>query len=140
MVARGLQGQLIMDTKAAVEKIVDSIKECQKDKGFVLVSEDWGSDTKKCACAIGCLLKVNKKSLEVGPTIEAAELLKVGETWVEAFTSGFDETPWTPDWVTADVNEQKSLVEAYQAGIEMKNQFKPMKYHVYHDAFVSGQE
>lgn len=132
-----------MDTEKAVAKIVKSIEACQKEKGFVLISEDWGNNKKdnaKCACALGCLLLQNKKELGSDAPEDAKDLLGVSIFWVEAFMAGFDETPWTADWLLAEDEEKKELVKVNQEGIRIKEQFKPMKYHVFHGAFIKDQE
>ena len=120
------------------EKISESIEYAKKELGFVLVSEDWGNKSGKCACALGCVLIKNNVALDSNTNEEvAAKLLGVDNEWVQAFIAGFDESPWQFDETSTNV---KTLREANEIGINIRKHFEPMRYDRYADSFVEDDE
>lgn len=102
------------------DKIVSYIKRAQEDFGITLVTEDWGSKPTKCACPLGCVLLVNNIDVTDDAEqngYEAADLLGVSENWIESFIYGFDADDVHP------INQ-----EAYQLGIDIRNEFNPTKH------------
>jgi hypothetical protein len=77
-----------MNNKKIKEKIISSIGKAE-DKGFTLITDDWGSVSAKCACAIGCVLVVEGKPINSTITV-AAQILGVSDEWITSFTDGFD--------------------------------------------------
>lgn len=119
----------------AVDKISKAIEHAKKELGYSLVSEDWGNEKEKCACALGCLLVSNKVKLGSMNEESVIELLDVSQHWVEAFISGFDETPWklsirftTEQLDAMDEKEVAAIELAYKDGLALKNKFKPVVY------------
>ena len=106
--------------------ILDSIAFVRKELGFTLVSEDWGSATHKCACALSCvLLKDDPKDtvrVESGREayLKAAELLGTDEDWVDSFIDGFDS-----NGTAAGASDD----EAWELGFEIAKATKPIPYH-----------
>jgi hypothetical protein len=119
-----------------------------KEKGYFLVSENWGDDKRKCACALGCLLVKNNITLdEEYNDTNAMNLLDVNDRWLTAFISGFDNTPWNLDIsLTSSEKElvteeqRQNLKEVNAAGQALRAKFEPLQYDEYMDAFVAGQE
>lgn len=61
------------------DQIVSNIKLAQ-EKGITLITNDWGDDPTKCACALGCVLIANEYMIAEDPEDNAqvaAELLGV---------------------------------------------------------------
>lgn len=114
-----------MDIK---KKILDSIKFTREELGFTLVSEEWGSANRKCACALGCvLLKDDPKDtvrIEANKEryIKAAEILEVSEQWLDAFIEGFDNSGSAVD---------SALPEAWDVGFAVAKASKPIPYHLW---------
>lgn len=100
-------------------KIVAGIEKA-KEKGFTLVSEGWGNTEHPCACALGCLIVANDKTIDADESVNtevAASLLSVSEGWVNSFTSGFDgHSPDDFDFVD----------KAYALGTELRKEYEPV--------------
>lgn len=119
-----------------------------KEKGYFLVSENWGDDKRKCACALGCLLVKNNVRLdEEYNDTNAMNLLDVNDRWLSAFIAGFDNTPWdlnislTPsEKENINDTERQYLKEVNAAGEALRMKFEPLQYDEFVDAFVDGQE
>jgi hypothetical protein len=77
------------------KRITDSIKASQ-EIGYTLVNSGWGSDKLKCACALGCVLLVEKGGLlpknadEESSINSLATLFGVSPKWLWDFMDGFD--------------------------------------------------
>lgn len=130
-----------------IKEIEDSIVHAKKE-GYILISENWGDEKHKCACALSCVLVKNKVKLnEDEARTNVYSLLNVNEAWVEAFISGFDDTPWDLKMTLGRValekmskEELKNLKDAYDAGRFLNEKFKPMPHHEFYEAFVEGQD
>ena len=130
--------------KEIISKISEAIRFAKDEQNFILISEDWGAEKLKCACAIGCLLLKNKKSFgsDSDKAEEvAAELLGVDSKWVDAFINGFDNTPFITSWVTDYPDLLKILNDGFETGTKVKDEFKPMAFHIFQKSFmISCQE
>jgi len=119
----------------ALEDISKGIEYAKKNLGYTIISEDWGNEEEKCACALGCLLLSNNLKLGSKNEDSAAELLKVNDMWITAFISGFDDTPWLLSYsLTENQKDDMSDVDkaeleaAYDGGRTLRNKFKPCPY------------
>jgi hypothetical protein len=106
------------------DKIISNIK-FAKDRGFTIVSDNWGNDPAKCACALGCVLIANEYIISEDPEYNAqvvAELLGVSDGWVEGFIYGFDN-----DLLPTSC----SYEEAWQLGQAIRDEVNPAFYSEY---------
>jgi hypothetical protein len=110
-----------MNNKAVKEKILASIV-IAEGKGFTLITDDWGSDTMKCACAIGCVYVAVDVNISNNENM-AAEILGVSDKWITSFTDGFDG-----NGVPTGAHEP----EAWNIGREIRLSTNPLTY----DEFV----
>jgi hypothetical protein len=113
-----------------MEKIEEQIRQAiQKahESGYTLVCEDWGDDiqSKKCGCALGCLLVSEGIKLgKAGENFNAAvKLLGKDQEWVDSFIAGFDKGFLTYG--------QEPIKDAYQMGERLRAEMQPMRYHVF---------
>jgi hypothetical protein len=109
--------------KEIKQQILDSIKFVREEKGFTLISEDWGDPSHKCACAMGCVLIKGESKTALGSSdsaASAAELLGVSEKWVDSFIEGFDDHGSPPE---------SSIPAAWSLGREIAEETKPIEYH-----------
>lgn len=108
------------------QTILDSIKYVKDELGFTLISEDWGSVERKCACALGCVLvkdspkDKNRLDSSAGCAASAALLLNVEEKWVDAFIEGFDGN---------GTSKESSVPDAWELGFEIAKETTPIAYH-----------
>jgi hypothetical protein len=112
---------------ALKDKIISNIKFAQ-DRGFTIVSDNWGNDPTKCACALGCVLIANEYMISEDPEDNAqvvAELLSVEDGWVEGFIYGFDYD-LLPD--------SCAYGEAWRLGRAIRDEVNPM----YHSEYVNN--
>ena len=109
------------------EKILQGIQKA-REKGYTLITEDWGDDLHKCGCALGCLLVANDVKLDSSYTSnfnKACEILNKDYNWVDSFIAGFDEGYL--------VYGQTPVEEAMSLGKELRKEFKPPMYHEFVD-------
>lgn len=103
------------------EKIVSSIN-AVKTQGITLVTEDWGSKSTKCACALGCVLLANNQPVSDDKEINAnvvSEILGVTEGWVDSFIQGFDANP---------ILDPEDQTEAFLLGYSIRNETSPIPH------------
>jgi hypothetical protein len=114
--------------KDVKKKILESIAYTREKLGFTLVSEDWGSASHKCACALGCvLLKDNPKDTvriedDKDRHIAITEILEVNDAWVDSFISGFDGN---------GISKDSPDSEAWELGFAIATETKPIAYHLW---------
>lgn len=113
-----------MSNQSIKKDILTSIKKAQ-EMGYTLICEDWGNDTNKCACAIGCLFVVEGKNPNEGDPYQAANILDVSEDWIASFIDGFDAN---------GIAIGASNPEAWKLGAEMRKELKPIPL----DKFAGG--
>jgi len=87
-----------------------------KEKGYVVVIHDWGSNLHKCACALGCVAVSRGLSPEEG---DMAEILEVSQEWVSSFIDGFDNNGYAAGALDP---------EAWKIGEEVRQETQPIPY------------
>jgi len=106
------------------QSILDSIEFARQELKYVLVSDEWGSDSRKCACALGCVIaKDNPDNLFSDGDFcyqKIQTILGVDEDWVGSFTEGFDGNGYS---------EGSKVPEAWDLGREIAKETKPIEYH-----------
>lgn len=116
-----------MKTKNNIkQKILDSISYARNELKYTLISDDWGSVERKCACALGCVLVKDspEDDSHLGSTSLAcastALLLGVDEKWIDSFIEGFDGNGTSKD---------SAVAAAWDMGREIALETKPIEYH-----------
>jgi hypothetical protein len=104
--------------------------EAAEDKGYTLITDEWGDDTMRCVCALGCVAVADgiKITDEVDIT---ANLLGVSEDWVISFTDGFDNN---------GIAEGSLDPKAWKLGQEIREHAKPMGYMTFIESMESDHE
>jgi len=103
------------------DKIISNIKYAQ-ERGFTLISDDWGGESSKCACALGCVLIANEQMVSNDPednALTAAALLGTSEDWINNFLNGFDGK---------QIHISTRHQDAWKLGLEIRNETKPFSY------------
>ena len=79
-----------MSSVLTKEEILEAI-DIAKQKGYEIVAEDWGAttETKKCACALSCVMLVRGHNIpdDIDDVVDALDL---PYKWVSNFLNGFD--------------------------------------------------
>lgn len=109
------------------QQILDSINNATNKLGWSLITEEWGNETLKCACALGCvLINENPSELDIFSSeteenvAETAKILGVTELWVKSFIQGFDDGPVVEDFGCPD---------AYRMGKEIRDETISVPYY-----------
>ena len=99
------------------EKILASI-ETAKQKGYTLVSEEFGDESSKCACALGCVAVAN--GFQISENLkDVAGVLQVSDQWINSFIYGFDGIGWASGAEDPD---------AWKMGQDIASETKPVSY------------
>lgn len=77
-----------MNNKEIKARIINSIA-IAEGKGFTLINGEWGSEVRKCACPISCVLVAEGKRITEFAG-DLAQLFSVSENWIISFVDGFD--------------------------------------------------
>jgi hypothetical protein len=101
------------------QKILNSIAIAQQ-KGYTLVMGDWGSDSSKSACALGCVAVANNiKIADMFGMVITNLLGGVSEDWILSFMDGFDDN---------GILFGSLDPEAWELGAEIREHLKPIGY------------
>lgn len=101
------------------QKILNSIAIAQQ-KGYTLVMGDWGRDSIKSACALGCVAVANNiKIADMFGMVITNLLGGVSEDWILSFMDGFDDNGILFGSLDS---------EAWELGAEIREHLKPIGY------------
>lgn len=110
-------------------KILTAI-EFAEGKGYTLITDEWGDEKMKCACALGCVAVANGLNI-TEDTTDMSRILEVSDDWIISFVDGFDNN---------GIADGAADPKAWKMGQEIREHTNPMGYITFIDSMEESNE